>query len=130
MRWWKVKWRVQHHARRIQLAARYLTGRLTKNDAQDLFLQMQDVAGWYSVATLCEEDALESAVNNYVDTPDLRDTISAACYYVNAKFDYSETTANARQDALDLLEEQAESLGLTLEKLPVETFALGEQSDV
>jgi hypothetical protein len=114
-RFWRVRFRSQHRFARYRRAFHYAFDRLSADDAQQLFIDCEYPAGWFTLLTLTVEDTLEQALQVYQEHPDLRRLIADGCERVHKKWeDHSDALYYARGWAIELAEGYAADEGITL----------------
>lgn len=112
---WLVRFRFQHRQARYRRALAYAMDRLSADDAQQIFIDCEYPAGWFTLLALTVEDTLEQALEIYEDHPDLRRLIADGCARVNKKWeDHSDALYYARGWAIELAEGYAVDEGITL----------------
>lgn len=122
-------WRRQI-AKTLQRAKRawhYACNRLTPEDAQTLFLECRDPAGWHPLDLLTVEDVTEEARDIFFDHPELPRLIAKACRQTGFRWHSNESISKARESALALVEQYADHEGLVLckvNRLPPTALAL------
>lgn len=90
---------------RLRRAIAYGSGRLSAKDAQRIFLDCEQLAGWHPLVTLTVEDTLEATSDRLAYHPELPRLAAAACARVGSKWPGSEETLYAARDwAIDLVE--------------------------
>lgn len=88
---------------RLRTAYRYATNTLTDDDAQNLILECEPIAGWFSLVTLDVQDAINRAKDNYPDRPGLISNMHAICsQYARDWDDGCCTIHDALEKAVDL----------------------------
>lgn len=113
---------VRHHWRAMQQrlarwrrALCYLTGRLSADDAQSIFLDCRYPAGWHPLLILSVEDTLEQALETFADHPELGRLIADGCARVGHKWEsYGDELYEARRWAIDVAEGYAQDEGIRL----------------
>jgi hypothetical protein len=115
-RYRNLRWRYSERMKRVRLAYRYATDRLTEDDAYDMSRAAMRVSGRYPLAEFNVSDTLERAREKYGDEPALEELVRDACDRVWNKWDGdSGETAGAAEDwALDLVRSYAAHRGITL----------------
>ena len=103
--------------KRWRLAWRYASGRLTVDDAQTIFGQVKEVAGWYPLDILGVDDVLELARDRWGDHPRLPGWAATACGRVYDKWDSSpEYHCHAEEMAMTKIEGYAEDSGVPFDQ--------------
>jgi hypothetical protein len=114
VRWWlRAKTKGAHAGR----AWRYLTRRLTKDDAAQIAYEVMDTEGEWPLACLNLDSVLSIARDKWQDHPDLIRLAEEACHRVWYKWSSTgtEDAVGAAEDwALDLIAEYAETEGIDL----------------
>lgn len=120
-RYRNLRWRYSERMKRVRLAYRYATDRLTEDDAYDMSRAAMRVSGCYPLAEFNVSDTLERAREQYGDDPALEDLVRDACDRVWNKWcgDSGETAGAAEDWALDLVRSYAADRGIKL----VDTYA-------
>ena|ERR1700751_4909282 len=121
-------WRLYYEAhRRLVLVPRYTLqrygralayarGRLTPDQAQSMFYDVQHAAGWYSLNTLCADEVMQEALERWKPHPELAGLVDEACDYVGDKYeDCTDVNSECRDWALRKVEEWAGERGIALE---------------
>lgn len=89
--------------------------RLTQDDAENLIILAEPIAGWHPIITLTVEDVLARTLLRYKPHPQLPDLVSRACRRVSTKWIDSHDTLNeATEWCLDLIAEYAVDEQITL----------------
>lgn len=110
-----LKLRLQIITQRIRHAIAYVTGHLDAQSAQDMIVQLEPIAGWHPLVTLCVDDVLARATKHYKPHPDLRSFVASACAKVARQWrDADETLQAAQWWAIDLSLDLAQEHGQTL----------------
>lgn len=108
-------WKLRQRAKRMRRALRYLTGRLTADEAQTIIVECQDVAGWYALELLCVDDVLNQARERWGEDPVLAELVADACSRVNAKWTGTGESVGAAEDwAFQLVQSYAAERGIDL----------------
>ena len=114
-RTWLVRFRFQQRLGRYRRALGYARDRLSTDDAQQVLIDSEYPAGWFTLLTLAVEDTLEQALEVYEDHPDLRRLIADGCERVHKKWeDHSDALYYARGWAIELAQGYAADEGITL----------------
>lgn len=114
---WLVRFRFDHRLVRYRRAFHYAFGRLSADDAQEIIIDCEYPAGWFTLLALTVEDTLEQALEVYQDHPDLRRLVADGCERVHKKWeDHSDALYYARCWAIELAEGYAADEGITLER--------------
>ena len=99
--------------RRIQLAAQFVKGELTQEEAYEMLAMVETAAGCYAVASLCTADVVERLLLKYEDHPlfeqladDAADQVALEAEGTSLDFEYDR--------AIELVEEAAVERGLKL----------------
>lgn len=109
--------RIRTRLQRLARAWRYVTGRLTEDDAQDIFLECESIAGWRPLVTLCVNDILEEAHTRFHDHPALPELAATACAHVARKWQSGgDQLDQAQAWAVDLMEEWAAEMCIELKR--------------
>ena len=112
---WLVRFRFGHRLARYRRALDYALDRLSADDAQQIFIDCEYPAGWFTLLALTVEDTLEQALEIYEDHPDLRRLVADGCERVHKKWeDHSDALYYARGWAIELAEGYAVDEGITL----------------
>lgn len=110
-----MRFRCKYRLARYRRALAYARDRLSADDAQQIFIDCEYSAGWFTLLTLTVEDTLEQAQEVYQDHPDLRRLILDGCARVGKKWeDHSDALYCARGWAIELAEGYASDEGITL----------------
>ena len=118
-RTWLMRFRFNHRRARYRRALEYARDRLSADEAQQVFIDCEYPAGWFTLLALTVEDTLEQALELYEDHPDLRRLIADGCERVHKKWeDHSDALYYARGWAIELAEGYAVDEGITLVKRP------------
>ena len=118
-RTWLIRFRFNHRRARYRRALDYARDRLSADDAQQVFIDCEYPAGWFTLLSLTVEDTLEQALEVYEDHPDLRRLIADGCERVHKKWeDHSDALYYARGWAIEFAEGYAVDEGITLVKRP------------
>lgn len=64
--------------RRLRLAWLLATNSLTRDDAQNLTLQLRYLAGWHPLSTLCFEDVMDELRKRYSNADDVADIVETS----------------------------------------------------
>lgn len=116
---WLIRFRLNHSLARYRRALDYARDRLSADDAQQVFIDCEYPAGWFTLLSLTVEDTLEQALEVYEDHPDLRRLIADGCERVHKKWeDHSDALYYARGWAIELAEGYAVDERVTLVKRP------------
>lgn len=103
---------------RAGIAWRYLTRRMTQDDARELYLPVTEAAGWRPLVTIDNDSVLDLLLSVYRDDPRLADLADDACARVAHKWPGMDEAAGSAQDwALELVEEYAIRDGIDLIKI-------------
>jgi hypothetical protein len=112
---WLLRFRFNYRLARYRRALDYALDRLSADDAQQILIDCEYPAGWFTLLSLTVDDTLEQALEVYQDHPDLRRLISDGCERVHRKWeDHSDTLYYARDWAIELAEGYAADEGITL----------------
>jgi len=96
-------------AKRWGRAWRYATGRMTTNDAWDLFLEVEDYTGYHSLKGIREENVTSAVIDHYGEIllpvlPELTKLVRQACRQaVITCRGNGETTGQAEDWACDIV---------------------------
>lgn len=116
---WRLWWRAR--ARRLILAARYASGRLSVDDAQAIVCDCEPIAGWFPLLTLTVDDTIELALEEFAEHPELRNLAEEACTHVRRKWEAgSDYLHEAQCWALEKLREYAAIEGIDLHPAAIE----------
>ncbi len=103
-------------------AWRLATGRLTKDDAQDLYHTVTGLAGWHPLECIDEEGVMERALDRWQEHPALEGYAGDAAARVAHKWSGTgDISSEAIDWAMDLIEEYAKADGVELQ--PTEDYA-------
>jgi hypothetical protein len=109
--------RLVRHVARAGRAWRYLAGRLTAADAQQIIRDCHSPAGWHPLMVLRVDDVLARARRTFADHPDLPRLVAEACLHVERRWcSYKDDLEQAREWALDLVQRYAPDDGIVLER--------------
>jgi hypothetical protein len=112
---WHMRFRFKHRLARYRRALAYGRDRLSTDDAQQMLIDCEYPADWFTLLILTVEDVLEQALETYDDHPDLRRLIADGCARVHRKWeDHSDALYYARGWAIELAEGYAADEGITL----------------
>ncbi len=112
---WLVRFRLSHRLARYRRALAYALDLLSADDAQQVFIDCEYPAGWFTLLALTVQDTLEQALGVYEDHPDLRRLVADGCERVHKKWeDHSDALYYARGWAIELAEGYAADEGITL----------------
>lgn len=112
---WHMRFCFQHRLARYRRALAYARDRLSADDAQQMFIDCEYPAGWFTLLALTVEDTLEQALEVYDDHPDLRRLVADGCERVHKKWeDHSDALYYARGWAIEIAEGYATDEGITL----------------
>jgi len=99
-------------------AWRYVTGRLSADDAQRMMLDCRYPAGWHPLLVLTVEDTLEQAREELADHPELPRLLADGCARVGDKWEsYNDELWEARRWAINTAREYAADEGIALTPL-------------
>jgi hypothetical protein len=102
---WLVRFRFQLRLARYRRAFAYALDQLAADDAQQIFIDCEYPAGWFTLLTLTVDDTLDQALEVYEDHPDLRRLVAEGCERVHKKWeDHSDALYYARGWAIELAE--------------------------
>lgn len=122
------RYRARLHLERLARAWRYLTGRLSADDAQRVMLDCRAPAGWHPLLMLTVEDTLAQARETFADHPQLPRLIADGCARVGDKWEsYGDELYEARRWAIDVAEGYAADEDITLTRLDDEATAAAQE---
>ena len=108
-------WRMKDRFQKLGRAWRYLTNTMTEDDAYSIMEETYDLVGSYPLEEISAGAVLKAALRRWEDHPDLRRLSEEATARVYSKWDSDGHLRGAAEDwALNLVEEYAESSGITL----------------
>lgn len=113
VRLWRL--RVRSLLQRLRRGRLYGLGRLSKEDAQLIFIDCQRLAGWHPLLILSDDDVLEELDEAFEHDPSLADLVSAACARVSYKWEsVGDELYEARRWARNLVEDYARDNDIAL----------------
>ncbi|TRL28999.1 hypothetical protein FM996_18170 [Methylosinus sporium] len=113
LRLWRI--RVRSLLQRLRRGLLYGLGRLSKEDAQLIFVDCQSLAGWHPLLILSDDDVLKEINEAFEDDPSLAALVSAACARVSHKWESAgDELYEARRWARNLVEDYARDNDIAL----------------
>jgi hypothetical protein len=108
-----LAWLVRHTLQRYGRAYRYARGCMSPDDADEIRYECQEVGGFWPLETLTVDGMMETVIDRFGDSEEVRLLVADACARVGSKWDSDGHLRGAAQDwAMDLIKERAEELGL------------------
>jgi hypothetical protein len=109
------RYRLQSSFLRFRRGLLYGLGRLSRDDAQQIFIDCQRPAGWHSLLLLAVEDVLEEARETLEDHSMLPRLVNDACARLAHKWEnYSDERHEAHRWAMDLIRSFAREENIVL----------------
>jgi hypothetical protein len=122
--------RARDRSRRLARAWRYLTDRLSADDAQTIMLDCRHDAGWHPLLILTVDDTLEQARETFAAHPELPRLVADGCARVGAKWEScNDELFETRCWAIEVAERYAAEEGITLIRLDENAGALAGGPD-
>jgi len=109
---------LRNSLRHYSLALAFARDRLTTDQAQDIIVHCERIAGWHPLDTLTVDDALEHALATYAPNPELAAYIAMGCARVGRKYDSDGDALHfAKEWALEEAIAYAAADGITFQAL-------------